>query len=401
MLKQLFLNWEKSVSRLQLRGITNEQLSVLKNKWERKNQLTQTINQLRKERNQLSKKGEAVAQSVINLKKELNIQEQELTNIEQELQELTEKIPNLPAENIPLKENKFIDEAKYKQEIKHNLTYEKIARQLEIIDEKASIKLSGSRFAVYQGLGAQLVHALINLMLSEQKKKGYQIFTVPYLVQSQNLYHTGQLPKLKEDMFKVENSDFYLIPTAEVPLVNLYRNEILSEKDLPLKLCAYSPCFRAEAGAAGQENKGLIRLHQFHKVELVRITQPENSYQQLKEIVEDARNILHLLKIPHRVIELCVAELGFSAAKTYDLEVWLPVSKRWLEISSCSNCESFQTERAKIRVKKENGQKYYPHSLNGSGLAIDRLIVVLLEYYYNQGENLLEVPSELKRHFFN
>ncbi|CAJ0747108.1 20031_t:CDS:2 [Entrophospora sp. SA101] len=334
MLKQLFLNWEESVPRLQSRG-------------------------------------ETVAQLVINLKKKLHIQEQELVSVEQELQQLLERIPNLPAEDTPLKENKIIDETKYKQEIKPNLTYEKIARQLEIIDEKASVKLSGSRFAVYRGLGAQLVHALINLMLSEQRKKGYQIFTIPYLVQSQNLYHAGQLPKLKEDMFKIENSDFYLIPTAEVPLVNLYQNEILGEKDLPLKLCAYSPCFRAEAGAAGQENKGLIRLHQFHKVELVQIAQPENSYQRLKEIVEDARNILHLLKIPHRVIELCVEELGFSAAKTYDLE------------------------RAKIRVKKENGQKYYPHSLNGSGLAIDRLIVVLLEYYYNQDKNVLEVKIKL------
>jgi len=158
-------------------------------------------------------------------------------------------------------------------------------------------------------------------MLNEQKKNDYQLFSVPYLVRSQNLYHTGQFPKLQEDSFKIENSDFYLIPTAEVPLVNLYKNEILNESDLPLKLCAYSPCFRAEAGAAGQENKGLIRLHQFHKVELVRITHPENSYQHLQEIIEDARSILHLLKIPYRVIELCAEELGFSAAKTYDIEV--------------------------------------------------------------------------------
>jgi len=196
------------------------------------------------------------------------------------------------------------------------------------VDEKAGIKLSGSRFIVYQGLGVRLVHALINLMLSESQKNGYQLFSIPYLVRSKNLYHVGQLPKFQEDLFKIEKNDLYLIPTAEVPLVNLYQDEILNEHDLPLKLCAYSPCFRAEAGAAGQSNKGLIRLHQFHKVELIRISQPKNSYQHLKEIVEDARKIFHLLKIPHRVIELCVEELGFSAAKTYDLEVWLPVSKR-------------------------------------------------------------------------
>jgi len=283
--------------------------------------LTQAINLLREEKNQLSKKGKEAAELVINLKKRLNAQEKELADIEKELQQSIEKIPNFPALDTPLKENKIIDETKHNWEIKHNFTYEKIARELKIIDEKASIKLSGSRFAVYQGLGAQLVQSLINLMLNEQKKKGYQLFNVPYLVHSQNLYHVGQLPKFKEDSFKIENSDFYLIPTAEVPLVNLYQNEILNESDLPLKLCAYSPCFRAEAGAAGQENKGLIRLHQFHKVELVRITQPENSYQHLKEIVEDARNILHLLKIPHRVIELCAEELGFSAAKIYVIEV--------------------------------------------------------------------------------
>ena len=401
MLKRLFSNWEESVSRFQLRGITSKQLLIIKNKRERKNQLIQAINQLRKERNQLSKNGKEHAEKIKEWKKEIVLLEKELNDLEKELNDLIIRLPNLPALDVPLKENKIVDETKYNWEIKHNSTYEKIARELKIIDEKASIKLSGSRFAVYQGLGAQLIQSLINLMLNEQRKKGYQLFNVPYLVHSQNLYHTGQLPKLQEDMFKVENSDFYLIPTAEVPLVNLYQNEILNESDLPLKLCAYSPCFRAEAGAAGQENKGLIRLHQFHKVELVRITHPENSYQHLKEIIEDARSILHLLKIPHRVIELCVEELGFSAAKTYDIEVWLPISKRWLEISSCSNCESFQTERAKIRAKKQNGQKYYPHSLNGSGLAIDRLIVAILEYYYNRDKNSLEIPPELKRFFFN
>ena len=276
---------------------------------------------MRKERNRLSQEGKKNAEAVKRIKEKIILSEKELNDLEKELKELASQLPNLPALDSPLKENKVIDETKYNREIKHNLTYEKIARELKIIDEKASIKLAGSRFAVYQGLGTQLVQSLINLMLNEQKKNDYQLFSVPYLVRSQNLYHTGQFPKLQEDSFKIENSDFYLIPTAEVPLVNLYQNEILNENDLPLKLCAYSPCFRAEAGAAGQENKGLIRLHQFHKVELVRITHPENSYQHLKEIVEDARNILHLLKIPHRVIELCIEELGFSAAKTYDIEV--------------------------------------------------------------------------------
>jgi len=238
-------------------------------------------------------------------------------------------------------------------------------------------------------------------MRHENSKRNYRLFDTPYLVNGHNLYNTGQFHKFQDNLYKLEESNFYLLPTAEVSLVNLYQNQTLIEDDLPLNLCAYSPCFRAERMAAGQENKGLIRLHQFHKVELVKIVKPEDSYQELEKLVTDARNILHLLKIPHRVIELCYQELGFTAAKTYDIEVWLPVSQKWLEISSCSNCESFQSRRAQIRVKNNKGEKYYPHTLNGSALAIDRLIVALCEYYYKEKENKLEVPEKLKKYFFS
>jgi len=259
---------------------------------------------------------------VTPLNEELAVQEEELAILEKDLKDLTDQLPNLPDSKVPLEKDKVIDETKYEHQIKkHRFTHDQIAQKIGIVNEKFGTKLSGSKFVVYQGLGSQLIHALINFMLAEQQKRGYQVFVVPYLVDSQNLYHTGQLPKFQEDLYKIESSKFYLIPTAEVPLTNLYQDEILAKEKLPLKLCAYSPCFRAEAGAAGQENKGLIRLHQFHKVELVRVVMPKSSNQHLKEIVEDARHILHLLKIPHRVIELSIKELGFSASRQYDIEV--------------------------------------------------------------------------------
>jgi seryl-tRNA synthetase len=317
------------------------------------------------------------------------------------LNELTAQLPNLPAPDTPTnqKGNIVIDNNEYQHNIQHRLTHEEILKKLKLIDEEKSIFLSGSKFVVYQGLGSELLHALINFLRSENSKRGYRLFDTPYLVKAPNLYNTGQFHKFQDNLYKLEESDFYLLPTAEVSLVNLYQNKILTETDLPLNLCAYSPCFRAERMAAGQENKGLIRLHQFHKVELVKIVQPENSYSELEKLVADARNILHQLKIPHRVIELCHAELGFSAAKTYDIEVWLPVSKKWLEISSCSNCEDFQSRRAQIRVRIKEDQKYYPHTLNGSALAVDRLIITLCEYYYQEKENKLMIPEILKKYF--
>ncbi|RHZ37197.1 serine--tRNA ligase [endosymbiont GvMRE of Glomus versiforme] len=402
MLKRLFLNWEESISLLQLRGITIEQLLIIKNKWERKNQLIQAINQLNKEKNQLTKKGRETAQLVINLNAKIDIKEQELEKIKKELQELTEKIPNIPTPVDKTSDKEKADKkTEYFHDIKNNLTHEKILKKLKIINEEKSIKLSGSKFVVYQGLGSQLLHTLINFLLTENSRKGYQLFDTPYLVNAHNLYNTGQFHKFQDSLYKIEDSNFYLLPTAEVSLVNLYQDQILREEDLPLNLCAYSPCFRAERMASGEKNKGLVRLHQFHKVELVKIVKPEDSYQELEKLVSDVRNLLHLLKITHRVIEISVKELGFSAAKQYDIEVWLPVSKEWLEISSCSNCEDFQTERAKIRVKKANGQKYYPHSLNGSALAIDRLIATIMEYYYDSGENSLQLPECLRKFVYN
>jgi seryl-tRNA synthetase len=402
-LQKFLTNFEELIKRLEPRGISKEQLLVTQKKLIERNKLTSRINYLRHQRNSLSKEGRKNSDKVIEINESISSCESELNKLEKKLNELTNQLPNLPSPDTPTNKegNKIISSAEYQHNIQHLLTHEEILKKLKIIDEEKSILLSGSKFAVYQGLGSELLHALINFMRSENSKRGYRLFDTPYLVNAHNLYNTGQFHKFQDSLYKVEESNFYLLPTAEVSLVNLYQNQILTEEELPFNLCAYSPCFRAERMAAGQENKGLIRLHQFHKVELVKIVKPENSYQELQKLVADARNILHLLKIPHRVIELCHYELGFSAAKTYDIEIWLPTSKKWLEISSCSNCEEFQSRRAQIRVKTQKREKYYPHTLNGSALAVDRLIIALCEYYYNQKENKLETPQILKKHFFS
>ena len=321
--QKFFVDFEGLVKQLDKREITREQLLLIKEKLTREKELISIINELRGKRNRLSQEGPKNAEKVKKVKEEIALSEKELRKLEVKLNELTSQLPNLPALDTPTNKegNKVIDNSDYQHNIQNNLTHEAILRKLKIIDEEKSILLSGSKFAVYQGFGSELLHALINFMRFENSKRGYRLFDTPYLVNAHNLYNTGQFHKFQDNLYKLEESNFYLLPTAEVSLVNLYQNQILTEEDLPLNLCAYSPCFRAERMAAGQENKGLIRLHQFHKVELVKIVKPEHSYSEFKKLLADARNILHLLKIPHRVIELCHKELGFTAAKTYDIEV--------------------------------------------------------------------------------
>jgi len=389
-------DFEDLVKRLEPREISRDHLIFIRKKWGGRRELKKKIEQLRQTRNQLE--GPQNAEKVRAVKVEIINLENEFDTLSKELNDLISKLPNLPTSNQ--ENNRIVDKTEYQHPIQCHLTHEKVLKKLALINEEKSISLSGSKFAVYQDFGSRLLHTLINFMLAENSKRGYRLFDTPYLVNDYNLYHTGQFHKFQDSLYKLEESNFYLLPTAEVSLVNLYQKQILTEEELPLNLCAYSPCFRAERMAAGIENKGLIRLHQFHKVELVKIVRPENSYQELEKLVQDARNLLHLLKISHRVVELGNKDLGFSAAKTYDIEVWLPVSQRWLEISSCSNCEGFQSRRAQIRVKDRHGNKYFPHTLNGSALAIDRLILTLCEYYYQEKENKLEVPEVLKKYFF-
>jgi seryl-tRNA synthetase len=322
-LQKFLTNFEDFVQRLKPRGISERQLLIIREKLVKKKSLEEEIKSLRQKRNLFSQEKLKNREEGKEVKNKIVLLEKKFDRLKMKLDELINQLPNLPAFDIPTKKegNKVVDSINYPHDIRHELVYEKILRKLNLIDEKKSILLSGSKFAVYQNLGSKLLRALVNFMLAENNKKGYQLFDTPYLVKSQNLYHTGQFHKFQDGLYKIEGDNLYLIPTAEVTLVNLYQQQILNEEELPLKICSYSPCFRAERIAAGQESKGLIRLHQFHKVELVKIVNPENSDLELKKLVIDARDILHQLKISHRVLELSQSELGFSAAKTYDIEV--------------------------------------------------------------------------------
>jgi seryl-tRNA synthetase len=308
---------------LSFRGVSENHLINIKDKFNERKAKIKLINELRSKRNELGSERVKENSQAIDLKKEIKIAESSLEIILNDLQNLCEKLPNIPAINTPNNEtgNRIVDSKIHERKINNSLTYEEVLNKVEIIDQNRGSKLAGSKFVVYEGLGVKLLQSLINFMLSENQNRGYKLISAPYLVNLKNLYNTGQLPKFSDDIFKIENYDFGLIPTSEVTLVNLYNNEIINEEKLPIKVCSYSPCFRSEVGSAGQENKGLIRLHQFNKVELVNIVSPENSYEFLENLVEDARNILNKLEISHRIIELCYEELGVSSAKTYDIEI--------------------------------------------------------------------------------
>jgi seryl-tRNA synthetase len=273
-----------------------------------------------------------------------------------------------------------------------------IGPQLGIIDFERATKISGTRFAVLMGAAAELERALINFMLSlHTNEHGYTEVLPPFLVSSTTLYGTGQLPKFEQDLFKIAGEwDLYLIPTAEVPVTNLYRGEILDGRLLPLKYTAYTPCFRSEAGSYGADTRGLIRQHQFDKVELVKFTTPEQSYEELESLTANAERVLQLLALPYRTVVLCTGDMGFSAAKTYDIEVWLPSQKGYREISSCSNCEAFQARRANIKYRPEGtGKADHLHTLNGSGLAVGRTLIAILENY-QQKDGTVEIPEALR-----
>lgn len=271
-----------------------------------------------------------------------------------------------------------------------------IGEGLEILDFSRGAKITGARFTLYRGLGARLERALINFMLDlHTREHGYTEILPPFLVNRESMTGTGQLPKFEEDLFRVDKVDYFLIPTAEVPVTNIHRDEILTEKELPVRYVAYTPCFRAEAGSYGKDTRGLIRQHQFNKVELVKFARPENSYEELEKLTLNAEEVLKRLKIPYRVVSLCTADLGFSSAKTYDIEAWLPGQSAYREISSCSNFEEFQARRASIRFRRDEGGKVeFVHTLNGSGLAVGRTLVAVLENY-QQADGGVAIPEAL------
>ena len=255
-------------------------------------------------------------------------------------------------------------------------------------------KITGTRFTVYRNWGAKLERAIMNFMLDTHAKSGYTEIFPPFMVNRDSMYGTGQLPKFEEDMFAIKNTNYYLIPTAEVPVTNLHRGDVLAAEQLPIKYCAYSACFRGEAGSAGRDTRGLIRQHQFNKVELVKFAHPDHSFEELESLTRDAEKILQLLGLPYRVVTLCTGDLGFSSTKTYDIEVWLPSYNRYVEISSCSNFVDYQARRANIRFK-ENGKTRFVHTLNGSGLAIGRTTAAVIENYQNE-DGSITVPEVLR-----
>ena len=329
--------------------------------------------------------------------------DEKLAGLEAETRALLLTIPNIPHESVPAgrDENDNVEVRTWGSPQQFDfepLNHWDIAEPLDIVDFDRAAKISGARFALMKGEGARLERSLMNFMLDIHTAKGYREIFPPIIVNRDSMTGTGQLPKFEAELFRVADPEFYLIPTAEVPVTNIHRDEILKEEDLPLYYTAYTPCFRREAGSYGKDTRGLIRQHQFNKVELVKFVKPEDSYEELEKLTGDAEEILQRLGLPYRVITLCTGDMGFSSAKTYDIEVWLPGQKRYREISSCSNFEDFQARRAGIRFKRE-GKKgtEFVHTLNGSGLAIGRTVVAILENY-QQKDGTVVVPEALRKY---
>ncbi|MEQ2129937.1 serine--tRNA ligase [Caldanaerobacter subterraneus KAk] len=371
------------------------ELEALKNK---RNTESDNIARLKREGKDAS---ELIAQ-MKELSDKIKDMEQELREIEEEMEKILWTIPNIPHESVPIGESdednvevrKWGEPRKFDFEPKPHW---EIGEALGILDFEAASRVTGSRFVFYKGLGARLERALINFMLDLHiEKHGYKEVFPPFLVHRRSMFGTGQLPKFEEDAFKVEGTDYFLIPTAEVPVTNLYRETIIDGEQLPIYHCAYSACFRQEAGAAGRDTRGLIRQHQFDKVELVKFTEPDKSYEELEKMTRDAEEVLQALGLPYRVVAICTGDLGFTASKKYDIEVWMPSYGRYVEISSCSNCEDFQARRANIRYRPKGGGKLqYVHTLNGSGVAVGRTFAAILENY-QQEDGSVVVPEVLR-----
>ncbi|MEC2342853.1 serine--tRNA ligase [Paenibacillus barengoltzii] len=334
--------------------------------------------------------------------------DEEVRTLEAQIDQLMLSIPNIPHESVPVgaSEEDNVEVRRWSEPRKFDFTpkaHWDIAADLGILDFEAAAKVTGSRFTFYKGLGARLERALINFMMDlHSNEHGYEEMLPPYIVNQDSLYGTGQLPKFEEDLFKLTGgNDYYLIPTAEVPVTNYHRDEILNAEDLPRYYVAYSSCFRSEAGAAGRDTRGLIRQHQFNKVEMIKIVHPDTSYDELEKMTENAERVLQLLGLPYRVLALCTGDMGFTAAKTYDLEVWLPESGVYREISSCSNVEDFQARRANIRFRPEPKAKpEFVHTLNGSGLAVGRTVAAILENY-QQEDGSVVIPEVLRPYMGN
>lgn len=369
----------------------------------KRNEMSKSIGKIKKEQGDEAAK--AAMAEVGKIKEEMTAQEAALDPLKKEVNDLLLSIPNMPNEKIPVGTSDA-DNPEYiacslplpKFDFKP-LDHQTIGEKLGILDFEAAAALSGSRFALFKGEGARLERAIISFMLDMHAKKGYTEILPPVIVNEEILVGTGQLPKFREDMYELTGEPKqFLISTAEIPLTNLNRIRVVPEEELPIKLTAYSPCFRKESGTYGKDTRGLIRNHQFDKVELVMLSQPEKSYEMLEIMVSDAQDILKALEIPYHVVELCSGDIGFSSAKTYDIEVWMPSENKFREISSCSNCLDFQARRMGLRYKNAQGKQAYLHTLNGSGLAVGRTFAAILENF-QQADGSVIIPQALRPYF--
>lgn len=409
-IKMIRTNLAVVQEKLKNRGVDESVLTTLVDLDQERRDLLVKVEEMKQTRNETSehiatlKREKTNADEFITkmktLSEDIKTQDSRLNEIDQKIEDIAAGLPNLPHDSVPIgaDEEDNLEVRTWGTPKTFDFAAKphwEVAEELDILDFERGAKVSGSRFLYYKGMGARLERAIYNFMLdTHTTEHGYKEILTPYMVNSASMYGTGQFPKFKEDVFQIENSDLTLIPTAEVPLTNFYRDEIIPTEELPVKFTALSPSFRSEAGSAGRDTRGLIRLHQFNKVEMVKFSDADTSYDELEKMTENAENILKKLDLPYRVLALCTGDMGFSAAKTYDLEVWIPAQDTYREISSCSNCEDFQARRAKIRYRNADGKLQLAHTLNGSGLAVGRTVAAILENYQN-ADGSVTIPEAL------
>ncbi len=397
--------------RLKERGYDDIDVKVFLDLDRRRRSIQRELDQLRRERKEKSreygrlkaqgKEDQALREATRAIGERIKALEEELRRVEAELHEFMLTIPNIPHETVPVgrDEGDNVEVRRWGSPRDFEfqpLPHWELGTRLGLLDFKRAAKIVGARFAMSYGPLAALERALVAFMIDLHTSRGYLEVLPPFIAHRDSLVGTGNLPKFEQDLFKIEGRPWYLIPTAEVPLTNIHRDEILEEDELPIKLVSYTPCFRAEAGAAGRDTRGLIRLHQFNKVELMVYSRPEDSYEILEKLTGDAEEVLRRLDLPYRVVALCTGDLGFSAAKTYDIEVWMPSYGRYVEISSCSNFEAFQARRANLKFRRKDSRKVeFLHTLNGSGLAVGRTVAAIMENYQNP-DGTITVPEALR-----
>ncbi|SEM87464.1 seryl-tRNA synthetase [Ligilactobacillus sp. WC1T17] len=409
-IKMIRQNTDEVKARLKTRNVDPAKIDALLGEDKRRRELLVESEGLKQKRNEVSeaiaqakRNKEDASQAIADMREvgaKIKALDEELETVEAKVKDMASRLPNLPNPTIPVGPDEEANVELRKVGTPREFTFEPkahwdIGENLGILDFERGAKVSGARFVYYKGLGARLERAVYNFMLDEHAKEGYTEMLPPYIVNYATMYGTGQFPKFKEDVYQVNGEDMTLIPTAEVPLTNYYRDEVIPTEKLPVYFTALTPCFRSEAGSAGRDTRGLIRMHQFNKVEMVKFAKPGESYKELEKMTQNAGSIMEKLGLPYHVITLSTGDMGFSAAMTHDLEVWMPAQNKYREISSCSNCEDFQARRAHIQYRDDKGKLQFVHTLNGSGLAVGRTVAAILENYQNE-DGSVTIPEALR-----